>query len=153
MAWWNPFKKQETQPQPSAPDHKAAGVAAPPAKKETKPPAEPAMPKELEGAVPKGMMGKFYRMWKNPAFLKQLQVLSAHMAKDGVNIKDMEAVKAWLEKNKADIEAGKYKDLPQEGAKPQTYERTGPEVGRNDPCPCGSGKKYKKCHGATEATA
>jgi preprotein translocase subunit SecA len=23
-----------------------------------------------------------------------------------------------------------------------------PEVGRNDPCPCGSGRKYKKCHGA-----
>ena len=23
--------------------------------------------------------------------------------------------------------------------------RTGPKVGRNDPCPCGSGKKYKKC--------
>jgi preprotein translocase subunit SecA len=22
-------------------------------------------------------------------------------------------------------------------------------VGRNDPCPCGSGKKFKKCHGAT----
>jgi preprotein translocase subunit SecA len=26
--------------------------------------------------------------------------------------------------------------------------RTGDKVGRNDPCPCGSGKKYKKCHGA-----
>ena len=26
--------------------------------------------------------------------------------------------------------------------------RAVPEVGRNDPCPCGSGKKYKKCHGA-----
>jgi preprotein translocase subunit SecA len=26
--------------------------------------------------------------------------------------------------------------------------RTGEKVGRNDPCPCGSGKKYKKCHGA-----
>jgi preprotein translocase subunit SecA len=25
---------------------------------------------------------------------------------------------------------------------------TGEKVGRNDPCPCGSGKKYKKCHGA-----
>jgi preprotein translocase subunit SecA len=25
---------------------------------------------------------------------------------------------------------------------------TGDKVGRNDPCPCGSGKKYKKCHGA-----
>jgi preprotein translocase subunit SecA len=24
----------------------------------------------------------------------------------------------------------------------------GQKVGRNDPCPCGSGKKYKKCHGA-----
>jgi preprotein translocase subunit SecA len=23
----------------------------------------------------------------------------------------------------------------------------GDKVGRNDPCPCGSGKKYKKCHG------
>jgi uncharacterized protein YecA (UPF0149 family) len=22
------------------------------------------------------------------------------------------------------------------------------KIGRNDPCPCGSGKKYKKCHGA-----
>jgi preprotein translocase subunit SecA len=27
--------------------------------------------------------------------------------------------------------------------------RTGAEIGRNDPCFCGSGKKYKKCHGAT----
>ncbi len=26
--------------------------------------------------------------------------------------------------------------------------RTGEKVGRNDPCPCGSGKKYKRCHGA-----
>lgn len=25
-----------------------------------------------------------------------------------------------------------------------------PKVGRNDPCPCGSGKKYKKCHGAND---
>jgi preprotein translocase subunit SecA len=25
--------------------------------------------------------------------------------------------------------------------------RNGPKVGRNDPCPCGSGKKYKQCHG------
>jgi preprotein translocase subunit SecA len=25
--------------------------------------------------------------------------------------------------------------------------RTGDKVGRNDPCPCGSGKKFKKCHG------
>jgi preprotein translocase subunit SecA len=31
----------------------------------------------------------------------------------------------------------------------QTVRREGPKVGRNDPCPCGSGRKYKKCHGAS----
>jgi preprotein translocase subunit SecA len=30
----------------------------------------------------------------------------------------------------------------------ETVRREGKKVGRNDPCPCGSGKKYKKCHGA-----
>ena len=33
-------------------------------------------------------------------------------------------------------------------ASPKTVKRDEPKVGRNDPCPCGSGKKYKKCHGA-----
>ncbi len=32
--------------------------------------------------------------------------------------------------------------------KVETVHRNEPKVGRNDPCPCGSGKKYKKCHGA-----
>jgi preprotein translocase subunit SecA len=32
----------------------------------------------------------------------------------------------------------------------KTVRREGPKLGRNDPCWCGSGKKYKKCHGATE---
>ena len=31
--------------------------------------------------------------------------------------------------------------------KPEPARRTADKVGRNDPCPCGSGKKYKKCHG------
>ncbi len=34
------------------------------------------------------------------------------------------------------------------GATPQPV-RPDPKTGRNDPCPCGSGKKYKKCHGAS----
>ena len=29
----------------------------------------------------------------------------------------------------------------------QTYQRSGEKIGRNDPCPCSSGKKYKQCHG------
>lgn len=32
--------------------------------------------------------------------------------------------------------------------KPETVRREGDKVGRNDPCPCGSGKKYKQCCGA-----
>jgi preprotein translocase subunit SecA len=35
-----------------------------------------------------------------------------------------------------------------EPAKKQPFKRTSEKVGRNDPCPCGSGKKYKKCCGA-----
>jgi SEC-C motif-containing protein len=31
---------------------------------------------------------------------------------------------------------------------PVTVVRTGPKIGRNEPCPCGSGKKYKHCCGA-----
>jgi preprotein translocase subunit SecA len=31
---------------------------------------------------------------------------------------------------------------------PQTFVRETRKVGRNEPCPCGSGKKYKQCHGA-----
>ncbi|HHO75780.1 MAG TPA: preprotein translocase subunit SecA [Deltaproteobacteria bacterium] len=34
--------------------------------------------------------------------------------------------------------------------KPSTVRRTGKKVGRNDPCPCGSGKKYKQCCGRSE---
>ncbi|MBI3298372.1 MAG: YchJ family protein [Elusimicrobia bacterium] len=33
--------------------------------------------------------------------------------------------------------------------KPATMVKTGPDLGRNDPCHCGSGKKYKKCHALT----
>jgi preprotein translocase subunit SecA len=29
---------------------------------------------------------------------------------------------------------------------PQTVRKSGPQLGRNDPCWCGSGKKYKNCH-------
>ncbi|AIT10135.1 preprotein translocase subunit SecA [Candidatus Francisella endociliophora] len=37
-----------------------------------------------------------------------------------------------------------------EAPKVQQVKREGPKVKRNDPCPCGSGKKYKQCHGKVE---
>ena len=35
----------------------------------------------------------------------------------------------------------------QTAAKVETFVRSEKKIGRNDPCPCGSGKKYKQCHG------
>jgi preprotein translocase subunit SecA len=37
---------------------------------------------------------------------------------------------------------------PQPQLQVQPTRREGPKIGRNDPCPCGSGQKFKKCHGA-----
>ena len=42
----------------------------------------------------------------------------------------------------------KQKELYKEQKASQTVRNEGPKIGRNDPCPCGSGKKYKKCCGA-----
>jgi uncharacterized protein len=39
-------------------------------------------------------------------------------------------------------------DLSQDPPVLEPVRRTEPKIGRNDPCPCGSGRKYKKCHGA-----
>ncbi len=38
-----------------------------------------------------------------------------------------------------------------ERGKAKPFKRQGEKIGRNDPCPCGSGKKYKKCHGANQS--
>ena len=46
--------------------------------------------------------------------------------------------------------AGPLGTPQQERPKPKPVVKDGPRVGRNDPCPCGSGKKYKKCCGAGE---
>ena len=44
-------------------------------------------------------------------------------------------------------EKGEWKFLDAQPAKAETVRREEPKVGRNDPCPCGSGKKHKKCCG------
>ena len=41
---------------------------------------------------------------------------------------------------KSAVEVGQFEGKPRDDS--------GHKVGRNDLCPCGSGKKYKKCHGA-----
>ncbi|MCS7033471.1 MAG: SEC-C metal-binding domain-containing protein [Phycisphaerae bacterium] len=48
--------------------------------------------------------------------------------------------------------AGAAEQPQGEAARPRTIVRETPRVGRNDPCPCGSGKKYKKCCGVNAVT-
>ncbi|MCB1800926.1 MAG: YchJ family protein [Gammaproteobacteria bacterium] len=43
---------------------------------------------------------------------------------------------------------GRWYYVDGETPKPRTERLAGPKPGRNDPCPCGSGRKYKKCCGA-----
>ena len=46
------------------------------------------------------------------------------------------------------VGAGRTRSLNPAAATPSTGPADWSNVGRNDPCPCGSGKKFKKCHGA-----
>jgi uncharacterized protein len=52
----------------------------------------------------------------------------------------------WVEQRRLQIGRG---GMPGVMAQREPLRRA-PKVGRNDPCPCGSGKKYKRCHGALE---
>jgi SEC-C motif-containing protein len=45
---------------------------------------------------------------------------------------------------------GEWKYVDGHMHKQQPHEREQPKIGRNEPCPCGSGKKYKKCCQGTE---
>ena len=56
----------------------------------------------------------------------------------------------WLSTPRASLGGRMPADLLREGGmfdKVETYRREVPKIGRNDPCPCGSGKKYKRCCG------
>ncbi|HEU5182234.1 MAG TPA: preprotein translocase subunit SecA [Candidatus Polarisedimenticolia bacterium] len=59
-----------------------------------------------------------------------------------------------IQKEREQMQEKRERDLTysapaKEAAEPRRA-AAGTKVGRNDPCPCGSGKKYKKCHGAAE---
>ncbi len=51
-------------------------------------------------------------------------------------------------KKKRELDHARMAGAGQGDGEVVTTRRVGEKVGRNDPCPCGSGKKYKKCHGA-----
>jgi preprotein translocase subunit SecA len=61
-----------------------------------------------------------------------------------VRIQREEEVEEIRRKQKQDYILSRGEDAPVS----KTIKRSQVKVGRNDPCPCGSGKKYKKCCGA-----
>ena len=61
-----------------------------------------------------------------------------------IRIQREEEVEAIRQKQKQDYVMSRGEDTPEK----KTVKHEGPRTGRNDPCPCGSGKKFKKCCGA-----
>ena len=70
--------------------------------------------------------------------------VAIHMRQPSTTIDALE--KEFQRKKQRELEAASFAGAG-ESSQP-SQRRTGEKVGRNDPCPCGSGKKYKKCHGA-----
>ncbi len=68
------------------------------------------------------------------------------MSKMRVRKDEMVAAPAGATVGGNPVEGGDYYD-PSAGPVKQEPIKVGPKIGRNDPCPCGSGKKYKNCHG------
>ncbi len=59
-----------------------------------------------------------------------------------------ELEEAFMRRKRRELEQARMAGGGSEAPQVQQVVRGQEKVGRNDPCPCGSGKKYKKCHGA-----
>ncbi len=127
---WNPFKKKTKDTAP----HTAAKAEN---KKES---IEERIEREID-SLPAMFKGKL----KDPAIKKRFVEIAKRMEEDGVDFKSIRQMKKWMKDHEAELRAGgQGSDIP----KVETVVHEGPRIGRNDPCPCGSGKKYKKCCGA-----
>ncbi len=73
-------------------------------------------------------------------FFKDMEVSIARQIAEFIIALNVEAIAAFKTAPIA-VDAKEMSDISRPAVSPKA------EVGRNDPCPCGSGKKYKKCHG------
>ena len=74
------------------------------------------------------------------------------MLSDGRSLEEARTQRTDMSKMKTNMNEEGARKAAAEGvsrkrSKPETFKRNEKKVGRNDPCPCGSGKKYKHCHG------
>jgi len=130
-------------PAPAAPVPAAAGKPTPPLKVQAAPVKEKAPSEktddELAAELDK-MSPQILAQAKDPRMRELIISIYRKMLIDGVNINDDKEVKKWMKKHPEVLQGG-------EAVKVETVRREEPKVGRNDPCSCGSGKKYKKCCG------
>jgi preprotein translocase subunit SecA len=82
-----------------------------------------------------------YEMFMEMIFRIKMDVLEKLCL---VKIQREEEVEEIRQKQKQDYIMSRGEDVP----KNKTIKHEGSKIGRNDPCPCGSGKKYKKCCGS-----
>jgi len=73
--------------------------------------------------------------------------------RDGTKVEEARTQRTDLSKTSTNKDPNALAKIAAAGAgsrrqKPETFKREVPKVGRNEKCPCGSGKKYKQCHGA-----
>jgi len=134
---------QEPKPVPAAPPPaqapQAAPVQAPAAPKADKPHAlktDDELAEELNKISP-----EILSQAKTPQMRKLVIDLYRKMLVEGVDVNNEKEVKKWLKKHPEVANGGDVQKV-------ETVKRAEPKVGRNEPCPCGSGKKYKKCCGA-----
>jgi len=100
------------------------GEAPPPPARQPEVPPKPALPAAQSAAASAAARAEETRAQKLPDFARALERKQERQQKDL-----------------------QYQTGPAQAEPPKPV-RAGAKVGRNDPCPCGSGKKYKKCHGA-----
>jgi len=76
------------------------------------------------------------------------QVLMTVQVRSEADVESVEVAPAPenVQYHHADYE-GALADTASTDEEHKPFTRAGHKVGRNDPCPCGSGKKYKQCHG------
>ena len=97
----------------------------------------------------------FIREWSENSTWRGLNILETKEVNDNKAYVSFEAQftqngrdENHREKSLFEREQGHWRFVTGDELKNPTVRYETPRPGRNDPCPCGSGKKYKKCHGA-----
>ena len=97
----------------------------------------------------------FIREWSETSTWHGLEILETKQVNENKAFVSFEAqfaqgdeVQHHREKSLFERENGEWRFVTGDELKNPTVRYETPPPGRNDPCPCGSGKKYKKCHGS-----